>query len=69
MPDCRRIEKIRRHFASVEVRYFGALTWAAPVLAEVIGATRATRALNAFDELVAVRRSAFKFVLVAQGRR
>lgn len=69
MPDSRRIEKIREHFGLVEVRYFGALTWAAPALAKLLGSKRATRALDAFDEAVGVSRSAFKFVLVAQGRQ
>lgn len=69
MPDARRIEAIGQHFISVEVRYFGALTWAMPLLRRVVGSTRARRISDAVDQLVNVKRSAFKFVLVAQGRR
>ncbi|HYN80947.1 MAG TPA: class I SAM-dependent methyltransferase [Gemmatimonadaceae bacterium] len=69
MPDARRIEAIGQHFQSVEVRYFGALTWTMPLLRRVVGSTRATRISVAVDQLVNVKRSAFKFVLVAQGRR
>lgn len=69
MPDLRRIEEIGRHFTSTEVRYFGALAWAMPLLTRVLGSGRASRASDAFDEFVQVRRSAFKFVLVAQGCR
>ena len=69
MPGSRRLESIARHFASVEVRYFGALTWAMPLLTRVLGTARATSASDAFDNLIRVRRSAFKFVLVAEGRR
>jgi len=69
MPDANRIEAIGRHFKSVEVRYFGALTWMMPLLTRMFGSSRASRISDAVDELINVRRSAFKFVLVAQGRR
>lgn len=68
MPDANRIEAITRHFKSVEVRYFGALTWTMPLLSRLFGASRAARISDAVDELINVRRSAFKFVLVARGR-
>ncbi len=69
MPDARRIEAIGQRFKSVEVRYFGALTWTMPLLSRVFGSSRAARISDAVDELIDVRRSAFKFVLVAEGRR
>ncbi|MDP9178923.1 MAG: methyltransferase domain-containing protein [Gemmatimonadota bacterium] len=69
MPNARRIEAIGQHFKSVEVRYFGALTWTMPLLRRVLGGNGASRISDAVDELMNVKRSAFKFVLVAQGRR
>jgi SAM-dependent methyltransferase len=69
MPDASRIEAIGQHFESLEVRYFGALTWTMPLLSRVLGSNRAGRVSDAADELMNVKRSAFKFVLVAQGRR
>lgn len=69
IPDASRIEAIGQHFQSVEVRYFGALTWTMPLLRRVLGSTRARRVSDAVDELINVKRSAFKFVLVARGRR
>jgi ubiquinone/menaquinone biosynthesis C-methylase UbiE len=69
MPDASRIEAIARHFRDVEVRYFGALTWTMPLLSRLFGSSRAAQFSDAVDDLINVRSSAFKFVLVAQGRR
>lgn len=69
MPDARRIDEISRHFTSVKVRYFGSITWAMPLLARVLGLAGASRVSDAFDNLIGVKRSAFKFVLTAEGRR
>ena len=69
MPDARRIDGISQHFTSVKVRYFGSITWAMPLLARVLGFAGASRVSNSFDDLIGVRRSAFKFVLTAEGRR
>lgn len=69
MPDASRIEAIGQHFQSVDVRYFGALTWTMPLLRRVLGSTRARGVSDTADKLMNTKRSAFKFVLVAQGRR
>jgi ubiquinone/menaquinone biosynthesis C-methylase UbiE len=69
MPDSRRIDAIGRHFTTVKVSYFGSITWAMPLLRRVLGVGRATGLSETFDKLINVRRSAFKFVLVAEGRR
>ncbi len=69
MPDSRRIEGISQHFTSAKVRYFGSITWALPLLGRVFGFAGASRVSDAFDDLIGVERSAFKFVLTAEGRR
>jgi SAM-dependent methyltransferase len=69
MPDSARIESIGQHFESVEVRYFGALSWLMPLVGRVAGSSSAARLSDAVDKLMNVKRSAFKFVLVARGRR
>jgi ubiquinone/menaquinone biosynthesis C-methylase UbiE len=69
MPTVARIQSIAGHFASAEVRYFGSLSWAMPVVARVAGAERAARLSDAVDSMIGARRSAFKFVLVAQGKK
>ena len=69
MPNANRIEAIGQHFQSVEVRYFGALGWTMPLLRRMLGSTRAKQVSDKADEMMKVKRSAFKFVLVAQGLR
>jgi SAM-dependent methyltransferase len=68
MPTIKRIESISRGFQSADVRYFGAVSYLMPVLARIIGQFRAAQFSDFVDDLVHVRRAAFKFVLVAQGR-
>jgi SAM-dependent methyltransferase len=68
MPKSTRIDAMRAHYASVEVAYFGAFTWAMPPFARLLGQERAAVLSDALDRLLKVRRSAFKFVLIAHGR-
>lgn len=67
MPDLARIKALGEGFSSVNVRYFGALSFAMPVVARLLGENTAQVASDRIDQLVGVRRSAFKFVFVAQG--
>lgn len=67
MPDLTRIAMLGSGFANVDVYYFGALSFAMPVIARVCGPARAQAVSDCFDQLIGVRRSAFKFVLVAKG--
>ncbi len=69
IPDVRRIEGMGQHFTSAKVHYFGSVTWALPLLSRVLGVSGASRVSDSFDGLIGVRRSAFKFVLSAKGRR
>lgn len=68
MPTLERIQSISRGFKSAEVRFFGAVSYLMPVLALIIGQSRAANVSDAVDRLVRVRRAAFKFVLVTRGR-
>ena len=68
IPTMERIQSISQGFKSVEVRYFGAVSYLMPILARIIGENHASNVSDAVDRLVQVRRSAFKFVLVARGR-
>jgi ubiquinone/menaquinone biosynthesis C-methylase UbiE len=68
MPTIERINKICRGFDGSLVRYFGAISYVSPVLAFLVGQHCAGRISDMVDRLVNVRRSAFKFVLVAISR-
>lgn len=67
MPDLARIKALGDGFSNVSVHYFGALSFAMPVLARLLGENAAQAASDRVDQLVGVKRSAFKVVLVAQG--
>jgi len=66
MPDIGRIAQMSRQFRTVQVHYFGALSFAMPVLGRVLGPVRAGHFSDWFDRTMRVRRSAFKFVLIAR---
>lgn len=67
MPNLARINALGEGFSNVNVQYFGALSFAMPVFARLLGENTAQAASDRIDQLLGVRRSAFKFVLVAQG--
>ena len=69
MPTEERIASIAGGFHEVSVHYFGAISFLMPVLGKVVGRLRAAQFSDAVDRLVQTRRSAFKFVLIAQGHR
>jgi ubiquinone/menaquinone biosynthesis C-methylase UbiE len=68
MPTIARIQSISRNFKSAETRYFGAMSYLMPFLALIIGQSHAAKVSDTVDSMMRVRRSAFKFVLVACDR-
>lgn len=67
MPDLARIRTLGEGFSSVNVHFFGAMSYAMPGIARLFGENTARAASDRIDQMVGVRRSAFKFVVVAQG--
>lgn len=67
MPDLARIKALSEGFSSVNVHFFGAMSYAMPGIARLFGENTARAASDRIDQMVGVRRSAFKFVVVAQG--
>jgi ubiquinone/menaquinone biosynthesis C-methylase UbiE len=67
MPDLARIRALSEGFSGVHVRFFGAMSFAMPGVASLFGENTARAVSDRIDQLVGVRRSAFKFVVVAQG--
>jgi ubiquinone/menaquinone biosynthesis C-methylase UbiE len=66
MPSFHRIESFREMFDSVEVKFFGSLTWAAPLLKAVIGSKKTARMFDSVDQIINVGQSAFKFVMIGK---
>lgn len=67
MPDLARIRALSEGFSNVDVRFFGAMSYAMPGIARLFGESTALVVSERIDHLVGVKRSAFKFVVVAQG--
>jgi ubiquinone/menaquinone biosynthesis C-methylase UbiE len=68
MPTLKRIQQLSKMFENSDVRYFGSASYLMPLLIRALGQTRAAEMSDRIDRLLRVRRSAFKFVLVASGR-
>lgn len=69
MPTISRINSLSNGFSVVSISYFGSVSFAMPVIALIGGEKRAQAISDYFDRMIGVRRSAFKFVLVAKGLR
>jgi ubiquinone/menaquinone biosynthesis C-methylase UbiE len=67
MPDLARIGSLRDGFETVNLDFFGSISYAMPVIARFSGENTARTLSDRFDRAIGARRSAFKFVLVAQG--
>jgi ubiquinone/menaquinone biosynthesis C-methylase UbiE len=66
MPSIRMIESYRANFASVETKFYGAGSFLARILDYLCGEARAQAVLDLVDRLIGVKRSAFKFVMIAK---
>ena len=66
MPKLQRISQLTSDFKKVEIGYYGAISFAAPVIQKIFNENAALQSVNYFDKMINVRRSAFKFVVVAQ---
>lgn len=66
MPTEDMIERYRVRFGKVETRFFGAFTWAVPVLVFIFGKEIAAKLSDFLDDFINVHKSAFKFLLIAR---
>jgi SAM-dependent methyltransferase len=66
IPTLNRLQSLSAPFSTVDISYFGALTWALAIIEPLVGPEAAASISDRLDAAVSVRRSAFKFVLVAR---
>jgi ubiquinone/menaquinone biosynthesis C-methylase UbiE len=66
MPSLLRIKALTNGFNHIETHYFGAASFAMPIIASLLGQRQAAVVSDFIDQAFSVQRSAFKFVLVAQ---
>lgn len=69
MPTISLIERYGARFGATEVQYFGTVSWLMPLIAPVFGKERAARVSDWADRVSRVRKSAFKFVMIARKTR
>jgi ubiquinone/menaquinone biosynthesis C-methylase UbiE len=69
MPTELRLARIAAGFEKASIEYFGCATFLMPAVAGAFGQNVAARVSDVLDHLVRPRRSAFKFVLAAEGKR
>lgn len=66
MPRIEIIEQYRQTFGSIETNFFGAISWLGPLMNRVFGDEYAASFSQKIDNILNVKRSAFKFVMVAR---
>ena len=65
-PDLDLLRKYEKKFGRIEMKFFGSISYLVPLLNTVFGEKIATKISGKADSLVGVKRSAFKFVMVAE---
>ena len=65
MPTIQLIEEYGKKFGSLDVNYFGSLSFIIPLLNFFLNKYKIKAVIDGFDKLIKVRKSAFKFVMVA----
>lgn len=66
MPSLKTFKIYEQNFKSVNVNYFGSITWLSKLLIHLIGENQTAHISDYFDRMIGAKRSAFKFVLVAK---
>jgi len=66
MPTVTMLTKYSEKFDKVDIRYFGSISWLIPVIQAVAGEELTKKISDFVDWIVKVKRSAFKFVLIAE---
>jgi hypothetical protein len=64
MPNVNLIEKYINKFSYGKVKFFGSIIWAFPLLNIVLAEKVITKISNCVDQILEVKKSAFKFVLI-----
>lgn len=69
MPTTHLLQAYETTFGNIRIHYYGAFSWLLAPLSIVIGEILASKVSSALDCWCKVKRSAFKFVLIAQKSR
>jgi len=69
MPNIGLIQKYRTTFGDIDVKYFGSISWLIPLISNILSQSACANLSDSIDSLIKVKRSAFKFVMVATKTR
>ena len=66
MPTIQRINKLKKIYSQVDIRYFGSITFLMPLLVILLGKKSARHFSDRVDQIFRIDKSAFKFVMIAK---
>ena len=66
MPSLKRVNELRSLYSSLDVNYFGSISFLMPFVKIITGSENAKKISDFVDKLFRVKKFAFKFVLVAK---
>ena len=66
MPNILLFKSYNQLFGSAQIYYFGAISWLVPVLKSIMSDSKIAKLSDRFDRMIRVKKSAFKFVMVAK---
>ena len=69
MPNIYLIDKYIKKFGYGKVKFFGSITWAFPILKIVLSEKLIAKFSNWVDQIIKVKKSAFKFVLILNKKK
>lgn len=67
MPNIARLKVICRLFENADLHYYGSISYLMPLVSKVFGEKTSAQISNTVDNFFGIKRSAFRFVLVAKG--
>ena len=69
MPNVHLIDKYIKKFGYGKVKFFGSIFWTFPLLKILLSEKLITKFSNWVDQILEVKKSAFKFVLILNKRK
>ena len=69
MPNVNLIDKYIKKFGYGKIKFFGSISWAFPLLKIVLSEKLITKFSNWVDQILKIKKSAFKFVLILNKRK
>ncbi|VVH66256.1 hypothetical protein BSPLISOX_1854 [uncultured Gammaproteobacteria bacterium] len=66
MPDLKLLRKYEQKFGKIKTKFFGSISFLTPLMIKVFGEKMSTKISDTIDRIFAIKKSAFKFVLIVE---